>query len=87
MNEFNHTPCAQDTIPETKTRIVLSRRELERIVIADGEIVVTIMRARNGVARVCIEAPRRIRVQREELLAAFAGTRDNETPACSPGGE
>jgi carbon storage regulator len=50
--------------------LVLSRRAGERIII-DGGIVVTVARIKNNRVRIAIEAPPRVGIYREELLAGF----------------
>lgn len=51
--------------------LVLSRKRNERIVIADGEIVLTIVEIRGDKVRVGIEAPRDIPVHRGEVQEAI----------------
>ena len=50
--------------------LVLSRKLGERIVIGDG-IVVTLVKVGPNQARLGIEAPRDVKVYREELAGAF----------------
>lgn len=52
---------------EPKTRIVLTRTEGEKILIDDGRIIVKVSRARRGQAKIVIDAPRSVRIMREEL--------------------
>jgi carbon storage regulator len=47
--------------------LVLGRKQNERLII-DGKIVVTVVRASNGMVRLGIEAPPEISVQREEII-------------------
>jgi len=47
--------------------LVLSRKPNEQIVIADGEIVITLLEIRKGSVRLGIEAPRDIPVHRREV--------------------
>jgi carbon storage regulator len=51
--------------------LVLSRKVRESIVIAEGEIVVTIIAIRDGIVRVGIEAPDDIPVWRQEVYEAI----------------
>lgn len=53
---------------EPKTHIVLTRAEGQRIVIDDGRIIVKLTSARRGRAKISIEAPRTVRIVREELV-------------------
>jgi carbon storage regulator len=53
--------------------LVLARLEGEEIVI-DGRIVVTVVRAQNGKARIGITAPRDVPVNRAEIQAAIDAT-------------
>jgi carbon storage regulator len=48
--------------------LVLSRQEQQRIMIGN-QIVVTVVRVSRGGVRLGIEAPRNVRVVREELLS------------------
>jgi carbon storage regulator len=61
----------QDDPTETKEdeMLVLSRKLNEKIVI-DGGIVITVVKIEGGQIRLGIEAPRHIKVFREEVLAA-----------------
>lgn len=52
--------------------LVLSRRVNERIVIGD-DVVVTVLEVRSdNTVRIGIEAPRGVRIQREEIIAVVA---------------
>lgn len=51
-----------------KGRLVLSRYPGEKIVIGDGEIIVTVVEVRGGKVRLGVEAPQQISIMREELL-------------------
>ncbi|HEY0259172.1 MAG TPA: carbon storage regulator CsrA [Lacisediminihabitans sp.] len=51
--------------------LVLTRKVGERIVIGD-DIVVTILDVRGDGVRIGIDAPRGVRIQREEVLQAVA---------------
>lgn len=53
--------------------LVLSRRVGESIVIGD-DVTVTVLEVRGDVVRVGIDAPRRVDVQRAELLQALTET-------------
>ena len=53
--------------------LVLSRRVGESIVIGDG-IVVTVLDIRGDVVRVGVDAPREVKVHRQELLVELADT-------------
>lgn len=53
--------------------LVLSRRVGESIVIGDG-IVVTVLEIRGDVVRVGVDAPREVKVHRQELLVELADT-------------
>lgn len=48
--------------------LVLSRKTGQRIAIGDG-VVITLVKARAGLARIGIEAPRDVPINRTELLA------------------
>lgn len=52
--------------------LVLSRKRNERIVIADGEIVLTVVEIRGDKVRLGIEAPKDIPVHRGEVQEAIA---------------
>lgn len=54
--------------------LVLTRVESERIKIGD-DIVITLVKAANGKARIGIEAPRQKNVVREELVDGGFGSR------------
>lgn len=56
------------TPTEPKSHIVLTRTEGQRILIDGGRIIIKLNRARRGRARISIEAPRSVRIVREELL-------------------
>jgi carbon storage regulator CsrA len=62
--------------------LVLSRKVGERIVIGDGEIVVTVLQVAGGVVRLGIDAPRGVPVNREEVLRSLRreGRRDVSDP-------
>lgn len=47
--------------------LVLSRKAQESLVIADGQIVVTVLEIRGDKVRLGIDAPREISVHREEV--------------------
>lgn len=49
------------------TMLILTRRPGEKIVIADREITIEILQARNGQVRIGIDAPKGVRVDREEI--------------------
>jgi carbon storage regulator len=51
--------------------LVLSRKPLEQIVIANGEIVITVVEIRKGSVRLGIEAPRDVPVHRREVQRAI----------------
>jgi carbon storage regulator len=53
--------------------LVLSRRVGESIVIGDG-VVVTVLEIRGDVVRVGVDAPREVKVHRQELLVELADT-------------
>ena len=61
--------CGQDDPTKTKEdeMLVLSRKVNEKIVI-DGGIVVTVVKIEGGQVRLGIEAPKHIKVFREEVL-------------------
>lgn len=63
--------------------LVLSRRVGESIVVGDGDdkVTVTVLEVRGDVVRVGIDAPRRVRVNRAELLAELA---DANAESASP---
>ena len=48
--------------------LVLSRRLGESVVIGD-EVIVTVLEIRGDVVRIGVDAPRRVQVRRQELLA------------------
>lgn len=56
--------------------LVLTRKAGERILIGD-DIVVTILDVRGDGIRVGIDAPRGIRIQREEVMNAVAAANQN----------
>ena len=58
--------------------LVLSREAGERIVIGD-DITVTILRIRDGVVRIGIDAPRATLILREEVIARAEEHADNGT--------
>jgi len=47
--------------------LVLSRGTGERLVIDDGRIRVTVVSTRGGIVRLGVEAPRDVRIDREEI--------------------
>ena len=47
--------------------LVLSRFEGQRIMVGD-DIVITLISSRNGVAKIGVDAPKEIRVDREEIF-------------------
>jgi carbon storage regulator len=47
--------------------LVLSRKREQKIVIADGLIVITIVDLKNGVVRIGLDAPKDIPIRREEV--------------------
>ena len=47
--------------------LVLSRKLDERILIADGLVIITIVEIRNGQVRIGIDAPKDIDILREEI--------------------
>lgn len=53
--------------------LVLTRREKEQIVVADG-IVITVVRIAGGRVRLGIDAPRSVRVMRRELTTDGRGS-------------
>ncbi len=56
--------------------LALTRKEQERVVIAEGnlKIVVTVIRASGGVARLGFEAPPNVRIDREEVYRIRQGS-------------
>lgn len=74
--------------------LVLSRRQQERIILttpAGEKIIVTVVELRHGRqgsnARIGIEAPKTIRVDREEVHESIQrgeSRHSKEAPACSP---
>lgn len=54
--------------------LCLSRKVLERIII-DGGIVVTVLKASHGTARLHITAPDHVNIVREELTLETEGTK------------
>lgn len=62
--------------------LVLSRRVLERVII-DGGIVVQVIEVKGDRVRLGFEAPKEIKINREEVLTAKPGV----LPSCELGGE
>jgi carbon storage regulator len=62
--------------------LVLSRKLNEKIVI-DGGIVVTVVKIEGGQVRLGIEAPKHVKVYREEILKKTGGDPDDEPSAKS----
>ncbi len=63
--------------------LVLSRRPGQKFVLPDLGLTVTVLTARGGSVRLGIEAPPRVKVVREELLArdlVAAGTATSQRP-------
>jgi carbon storage regulator len=59
--------------------LVLTRHENERIYINNGEIVITIVNVKpNGGVRIGIDAPRELRVDREEVFLRIQEQRQRE---------
>lgn len=59
--------------------LVLSRKRGESLIIAEGEIVVTVVEVRSdGAVRLGITAPRDIPVYREEVYEAIERERQNQ---------
>jgi carbon storage regulator len=52
--------------------LVLSRKKMEKIVIGDGLITLTIAEIRGDKVRIAIDAPRDISIHRHEVFAAIA---------------
>jgi carbon storage regulator len=57
--------------------LVLTRRNNERIII--GDIVITLLEAHGGKARIGIEAPKDVLIFREEVLTAIQRTQREAT--------
>ena len=64
--------------------LALTRRADEAILIGD-DIVVTVLGIEGGQVRIGIEAPSRIKILRDELVAELDGTRDEDTAVAGPG--
>ena len=47
--------------------LVLSRKRNERIIIADGDVVITVVEIKKDKVRIGIDAPKEIPVHREEI--------------------
>lgn len=60
--------------------LVLSRKRDESIVMAEGEIVVTILEIRGDQVRLGISAPRDIDVHRMEIFDLIQRERNNDSP-------
>lgn len=58
--------------------LVLSRNENQRIVLSGG-IVITVVRAQGGKARIGIDAPQHVVVDREEIAERKKAEDDNRT--------
>lgn len=61
--------------------LVLQRKAQERVLIGDN-IVITVMDIRRGAVRIGIEAPKDLRIAREEVAALLAGM-EAETDSAS----
>lgn len=68
LREIEDFLDARENRREPMPRLVLARRDGEAIVIGD-DIRITVDGTRAGAARLVIEAPREVRMMREELLA------------------
>ena len=58
--------------------LVLSRKKDEKIIINNGEIVITVVEIRDGKVRLGIEAPKEIPVHREEVFEAIKRTEERD---------
>jgi carbon storage regulator len=57
--------------PRKNTMLVLSRKHGERIIIGDGEIIVTVVEIQGGKVRLGITAPKDMPIHREEVHEAI----------------
>lgn len=66
--------------------LVLSRKAGEQILIGD-DIVVTVLEVRGDSVKVGIDAPRGLRIQRQEVVAAVSDANVEASRAADPGAE
>ena len=62
--------------------LVLSRKKDGKIVINNGEIIITVVEIRDGKVRLGIEAPKEIPVHREEVFKAIKRSEEEEAEHC-----